>query len=70
MSIGKASCKLFFPQKDVERIKEDVERILQSGMLTHGEYTRHLEIEYAKLCDVGHARAHPSRVPMDQFFAG
>ena len=47
--------KLFFPQKDIEQIKEDVEKILESGLLTLGEYTRRFEIEYAKLCDVRHA---------------
>lgn len=47
--------KLFFPQEDIEQIKEDVERILESGMLTLGEYSRRFEVEYAKLCDVRHA---------------
>lgn len=49
------SVKLFFPQKDIEQIKEDVKRILESGMLTLGEYMRRFEVEYAKLCDVRHA---------------
>lgn len=49
--------KLFFPREDVYRIKSDVEKILKSGMLTLGEYTRRFESEYAKLCGVKHAVA-------------
>lgn len=46
-----------FPKEDVELIKREVEKILNSGMLTLGEYTRQFETEFAKLCDVRHAVA-------------
>ena len=49
--------KLFIPQKDIEQIKGDVEKILNSGMLTLGEYTRRFESDYTKLCGVKHAVA-------------
>lgn len=49
--------KLFFPREDVEQIKRDVEKILESGMLTLGDYTRRFEVEYARLCGVKHAVA-------------
>ena len=49
--------KLFFPREDIYRIKSDVEKILKSGMLTLGEYTRRFESEYAKLCGIKHAVA-------------
>lgn len=49
--------KLYFPSDDIKQIQGDVARILRSGMLTLGEYTRHFEDEYAKLCEVKHAIA-------------
>ena len=49
--------KPFFPQEDIAHIKSDVEKILESGMLTLGEYTRRFESEYAELCGVKHAVA-------------
>ena len=49
--------KPYFLPEDLEQIKSDVEKILKSGMLTMGEYTRKFESEYAKLCAVKHAIA-------------
>lgn len=49
--------KLFFPQKDIAYIKSDLQKILESGMLTLGEYTRRFENEYAKVCGVKHGVA-------------
>jgi perosamine synthetase len=49
--------KLYFPSEDIRQIQDDLERILKSGMLTLGEYTRHFEDEYAKLCGVKNAIA-------------
>lgn len=42
--------KPYFPQEDIRRIQDDVQKILLSGMLTLGEYTKRFEIEFAKLC--------------------
>ncbi|MCW4052250.1 MAG: DegT/DnrJ/EryC1/StrS family aminotransferase [Candidatus Bathyarchaeota archaeon] len=47
----------YFPKEDIELIKKEVEKILNSGMLTLGEYTRQFETEFAKLCGVRHAVA-------------
>lgn len=44
--------KPYFPEEDVKLIQEDVKRILDSGMLTLGQYTRHFEAEFAKFCNV------------------
>lgn len=49
--------KLYFPSEDIQQIQGDVERILRSGMLTLGEYTKQFEHEYARLCGVKHAIA-------------
>jgi len=49
--------KLFFPQKDIAHIKGDLQKILESGMLTLGEYTRQFENAYAKVCGVKHGVA-------------
>jgi len=49
--------KPYFPQEDIEIIEKDVRRILNSGMLTLGEYTKRFETEFAKLCSVQHAIA-------------
>jgi len=52
-----APAKPYFPQEDVSLIQEDIGKILQSGMLTLGEYTRRFETEFAKLCHVHWAMA-------------
>jgi dTDP-4-amino-4,6-dideoxygalactose transaminase len=49
--------KLYFPPEDITRIKEHVETILKSGMLTLGHYTREFEAEWAKLTKAKHAVA-------------
>lgn len=49
--------KPYFPKEDIASIKEEVGKILNSGMLTLGEYTRRFETEYAKLCNVKRAVA-------------
>jgi dTDP-4-amino-4,6-dideoxygalactose transaminase len=49
--------KPYFPKEDIEQVKNDVEKILQSGMLTLHTYTREFENQFAKLCGVKHAIA-------------
>jgi len=49
--------KPYFPQEDVQSILKDTQKILESGMLTLGEYTRRFEAEFAKLCNVKQAVA-------------
>ena len=49
--------KPYFPQEDIETIQRDVEKILNSGMLTLWEYTKQFETEFARLCGVRHAVA-------------
>jgi len=49
--------KPYFPKEDIEQIKKDVEKILQSGMLTLHTYTKEFEQQFAKLCNVKHAIA-------------
>jgi dTDP-4-amino-4,6-dideoxygalactose transaminase len=49
--------KLYFPAEDIAAIKVEVEKILQSGMLTLGEYTKNFETEYAKMCRTRYAVA-------------
>lgn len=49
--------KPFFPPDDINHILKDVEKILQSGMLTLGTYTKDFETEYAKVCEVQYAIA-------------
>lgn len=38
-------------------IEKEIEKILRSGMLTLGEYTKRFEAEFAKLCNTSHAIA-------------
>lgn len=49
--------KPYFPHEDVEEIKEYLERILKSGMLTLYTFTRQFEKEFAEFCKVKHAVA-------------
>jgi len=49
--------KPYFPDEDIEQIKKDVEKILQSGMLTLHMYTKEFEERFAELCNVKHAIA-------------
>jgi dTDP-4-amino-4,6-dideoxygalactose transaminase len=49
--------KPYFPNEDIQKIKSDVEKILRSGMLTLGEYTKRFEAEFAKLCKTKYAVA-------------
>ena len=49
--------KPYFPQEDIGLILSDVERILASGMLTLGSYTKRFETEFSKLCNVKRAIA-------------
>ncbi|MEM2842017.1 MAG: DegT/DnrJ/EryC1/StrS family aminotransferase [Thermoproteota archaeon] len=52
--------KPYFPFKDIQQIKDAVEKILKSGMLTLGDYVKKFEAEYAKICRVHHAIATSS----------
>lgn len=49
--------KPYFPKEDIEQVKNDVEKILQSGMLTLHTYTKEFENQFAKICGVKHAIA-------------
>ncbi len=49
--------KPYFPREDIQTIKRDVEKIIKSGMLTLGEYTRRLEAEFSKVCKTKYAIA-------------
>lgn len=49
--------KPYFPKEDIEQIKTDIEKILESGMLTLYTYTREFENQFAKLCNIKHAIA-------------
>jgi len=49
--------KPYFPKEDIEKIKMDVEKILQSGMLTLYTYTKEFESRFEKLCNVKYAIA-------------
>jgi dTDP-4-amino-4,6-dideoxygalactose transaminase len=49
--------KPFFPKEDIQLVQQDVKKILNSGMLTLGEYTKRFEKEFAHLCNVQHAVA-------------
>ena len=49
--------KLYFPHEDIQRIIAEIDKVLQSGMLTLGNNTKYFEVEYAKLCMVRHAIA-------------
>ena len=49
--------KPYFPKEDVDKIKRNVEEILQSGMLTMHTYTEEFEKRFRSLCKVKHAIA-------------
>lgn len=49
--------KPYFPKEDIQTIHQHIDKILSSGMLTLGEYTRAFEAEFSKLCKVKHAVA-------------
>jgi len=49
--------KPYFPKEDVLTIHKHIDKILNSGMLTLGEYTRNFEAGFSKLCRVKHAIA-------------
>lgn len=49
--------KPYFPPEDILLIQNEVRKILESGMLTLGDYTRRFEKEFAKLCHVKHVVA-------------
>jgi dTDP-4-amino-4,6-dideoxygalactose transaminase len=49
--------KPYFPRQDIEEMKAHIERILSSGMLTLGEYTRQFEQMFASCVGVKHAIA-------------
>lgn len=49
--------KVYFPQEDIVEIKDYVEKILKSGMLTLFTYTSEFEKKYAELCHVKRAVA-------------
>jgi perosamine synthetase len=49
--------KPYFPPDDIQLILRDVEKILLSGMLTLGEFTKRFEAEFATLCNVKQAVA-------------
>jgi len=49
--------KPYFPREDIELVEKDLREILNSGMLTMGEYTKRFEREFAKLCNVQYAVA-------------
>jgi len=49
--------KPYFPPEDVKSILQDVEKILNSGMLTLGDFTKRFETEFAKTCNTKRAIA-------------
>ena len=49
--------KPYFPTKDINHLKADIEDILRSGMLTSWTYTKKFEDMFAKSCHVKHAVA-------------
>jgi dTDP-4-amino-4,6-dideoxygalactose transaminase len=49
--------KPYFPREDIELILGDVQKILASGMLTLGDFTKRFETEFAKSCNVKRAVA-------------
>jgi len=49
--------KPFFTLSDIEQMKNDTQRILESGRLTLGEYTERFERQFASLIGVRHAIA-------------
>jgi len=44
--------KPYFPKEDIQLIHKDLDKILNSGMLTLGDYTKNFEAEFSKLCKV------------------
>jgi dTDP-4-amino-4,6-dideoxygalactose transaminase len=52
-----APIKPYFPPEDIERIKNETEKILKSGMLTMHTYTKEFEEKFAELCKVKYAIA-------------
>lgn len=51
------SVKLYFPPEDISQIKDYVEGILSSGMLTLGEYTKAFEKQFADFHQIKHSVA-------------
>lgn len=49
--------KPYFPQSDIDEFKSNVEKILHSGMLTLGEFTKQFEQAFATGANVKHAIA-------------
>ncbi|MEK7102406.1 MAG: DegT/DnrJ/EryC1/StrS family aminotransferase, partial [Patescibacteria group bacterium] len=49
--------KVFFPKEDIVAIQEGVAKILESGRLTLGEYTKAFEEDFARLVGVEQAIA-------------
>jgi dTDP-4-amino-4,6-dideoxygalactose transaminase len=49
--------KPYFLEEDIEEIKINIEKILQSGMLTLHTYTKEFENQFANICHVKHAVA-------------
>ena len=49
--------KPYFPPEDIERIKNDVGRILSSGMITTHSFTKTFENKFAELCGTTEAVA-------------
>jgi dTDP-4-amino-4,6-dideoxygalactose transaminase len=49
--------KPFIPRADIDEMKEHLDKILTSGRLTLGEYTREFERQFANLVNVRHAIA-------------
>jgi len=49
--------KPYFPKEDIDLIQDAVRKILESGRLTLGDYTKRFEVEFAKLCKVRQAVA-------------
>ncbi len=49
--------KPYFPESDIREIKDKVEKVLKSGMLTLGENTREFEQKFSESVNVKHAIA-------------
>jgi dTDP-4-amino-4,6-dideoxygalactose transaminase len=52
--------KVYFPDEDIVEVQKDVEKILRSGMLTLGEYTKRFESAFAEFCNTKYAVAMSS----------
>ncbi len=52
--------KVYFPDEDIIQVQKDVEKILRSGMLTLGEYTKRFESAFARFCNTKYAIAMSS----------